>query len=484
MDELISQILALQKVSEELEPTNDKRNIMFEQVQHFTNHFIDNLETYAAFKQGDADLEKLKLTSVKSELPDLLQKFNSEVVLKGIKPASGAHIGYIPGGGIYTAALGDFLASITNEYAGLYYASPGAVTMENELLDWMKSLFGFPKKAIGNLTSGGSIAHMIALTAARDKYQIKNEKIPKSVIYLSPQVHHSVLKALRIIGLEDVKIQFLELDELSKVNTRKLKETILNDHQNGLNPFMIVASAGTTDTGAVDPLEAIGHISKKMNLWFHVDAAYGGFFILSETKKKLFTGIELADSLVVDPHKGMFLPYGIGTVLVKDKKAVYHSHHYTASYMQDAISDNRINPADVSPELTKHYRGLRMWIPLKLHGLKPFIACLNEKLLLTTYFRNRLSNLGFCLGPEPDLTVSYFWYPSNEVEENEFNKKLMELIHNNGTVFLSSTMIKSKFVIRIAVGSFRTKKATIDKAILMIQKCLNQTKAEFRTVIG
>ena len=129
MDKLISKILALQKVSEELEPTKEKRNGMLERVQHFTNNFIDNLKTYPAFEQGDADLEKLKLTSEKSELPDLLQKFNSEVVLKGIKPASGGHIGYVPGGGIYTAALGDYLASITNEYAGIYYASPGAVTM-------------------------------------------------------------------------------------------------------------------------------------------------------------------------------------------------------------------------------------------------------------------------------------------------------------------------------------------------------------------
>ena len=176
----------------------------------------------------------------------------------------------------------------------------------------------------------------------------------------------------------------------------------------------------------------------------------------------------------------MFLPYGIGAVLVKDKKSVYHSHHYSANYMQDAISDNQISPADVSPELTKHYRGLRMWIPLKLHGLEPFIACLNEKLLLTTYFRNRLAELDFCLGPEPDLTISYFWYPSKKIDENEFNKKLMEFIHIDGSVFLSSTILQNKFVIRMAIGSFRTKKTTIDSAITMIQKCLDKTKAEFQ----
>ncbi len=320
MDALISQISAFQKVSEVLEPTHEDRNNMLNEIQNFANHFIDNLDSYPAFCQSDANKDNLKLFPKKSDLSNILEKFNSEVVLKGIKPASGGHIGYIPGGGIYAAALGDFLACVTNEYAGMYFASPGAVTMEEELLDWMKGLFGFPKSTVGNLTSGGSIANMIALTAARDKYQIKNEKIKKSVIYLSEQVHHCILKALRIIGLEDIIIHYLELDELSRINTQKLNACIQKDRNNGLDPFMIIASAGTTDTGAVDPLEAIGQITKNNNLWFHIDAAYGGFFILSPSKKHLFNGIELADSLVVDPHKGLFLPYGIGAVLVKIKK--------------------------------------------------------------------------------------------------------------------------------------------------------------------
>jgi len=188
----------------------------------------------------------------------------------------------------------------------------------------------------------------------------------------------------------------------------------------------------------------------------------------------------MADSLVIDPHKGLFLPYGLGVVLVKDKEALFHSHHYTANYMQDANSNGQINPADVSPELTKHYRGLRLWLPLQLHGLKPFIACLNEKILLTAYFRNQLTDIGFKVGPEPDLTVSYFWYPINKINENKFNEKLMEIIHKDGSVFLSSTKIGGKFVIRMAILSFRTKKATIDKAMLMIGKCLRDTKEFFK----
>ena len=479
MENLIENILALEKISQELEPALEERNELNNQIQDYANQFIASINDTPSYYAGDPDSEKLSIKSDKKELEELLSIYTSEVVEKGINPASGGHIGYIPGGGIYTSALADMLASVTNEYAGMYYGSPGAVTMENELLDWMKSIFGFPKEAVGNLTSGGSIANLIALTAARDKYQIKNDNITNSVIYLSPQIHHCIHKAIRIIGLEDVQVRLLELDELSKIDTEKLKLTIAEDTANGLNPFMVIASAGTTDTGAVDPLKGIGEIAQENKLWYHIDAAYGGFFVLSESVKHLFAGIEMADSLVIDPHKGLFVPYGIGAVLIKDKEAVFHSHHYTANYMQDAISNSQINPADVSPELTKHFRGLRLWLPLNLHGIEPFVACLDEKLLLTTYFRNRLDKIGFMLGPEPDLSVSYFWYPHQDVDENLYNEKLMEIIHQDGSIFLSSTKIDGKFVIRMAILSFRTKKATIDKAIEMIERCLIKTNEFF-----
>jgi glutamate/tyrosine decarboxylase-like PLP-dependent enzyme len=479
MDSLIDKILILEKVSKELEPSINERNNLNQQIQFFSNQFIETINETPSYYTGTPDNKKLSISDNKKDLKDLLSIYTSEVVQKGINPASGGHMGYIPGGGIYTAALGDMLASITNEYAGMYFGSPGAVTMENELLNWMKGVFGFPKEAIGNLTSGGSIANLIALTAARDKHQIKNDRITKSVIYLSPQIHHCIHKAIRIIGLEDIQVRMLELDKLSRIDAIKLAQTIEKDKKNGLNPFMVIASAGTTDTGAVDPLKKIGELTQSNKMWYHIDAAYGGFFVLSKSVKHLFNGIETADSLVIDPHKGMFLPYGLGAVLIKDKEAVFHSHHYTANYMQDAISDVETNPADVSPELTKHFRGLRMWLPLQLHGVKPFIACLDEKLLLTTYFRNNLKEAGFEIGPVPDLTVSYFWYPYKTVDENTFNERLMKFIHENGTTFLSSTKIDGKFVIRMAILSFRTKLATIDKTMEMVNVCLAQTKAYF-----
>jgi len=468
---LKKQILELQRISEALEPTETERNQYINQVNNYTNSFINTLENTNAFSQETESKDVFAITSKKKTLQEILKIYKDEVATKGINPASGGHIGYIPGGGIYTSAIADYLADITNEYSGMYYASPGAVSIENELIDWLKSIFGFPETAVGNLTSGGSIATLIALTAARDKYGIKNAKIEKSVIYLSQQVHHCIIKTLRIIGLEDVIIRQIKLDDNSRIISEDLKTKIEIDKAKGLNPFLVIASSGTTDTGAIDPLQTIGEIAKANNLWYHIDAAYGGFFILTEQKKDSFKGIELADSLVVDPHKGLFLPYGLGAVLVKDKASVYHSYHFRANYMQDAVDDNMpINPADVSPELTKHFRGLRLWLPLQLHGIEPFVACLEEKLLLTTYFRERLLDIGFKLGPEPDLSVSYFWYPSNSIDENTFNEKLMQEIHDDGEIFLSSTIINDKFVIRMAILSFRTKLNTIDKAIAMIYK--------------
>jgi aromatic-L-amino-acid/L-tryptophan decarboxylase len=471
VNHLKQQILELQRVSEALEPNEKQRNTYIQEVSNYANTFINSLKDANAFSGEQPTPNAMALSNEKKSLSDILKLYDNEVEAKGIKPASGGHIGYIPGGGIYTSAIADFIADVTNEYVGMHFSCPGGVAIEHVLLDWMKDIFGFPKSAIGNLASGGSIANLIALTAARDKYGIKNSVIEKSVIYTSPQVHHCIQKALRIIGLEDVRLNYLELDENSRIIAEDLQKKIEEDKALGLNPFLVIASAGTTDTGAIDPLQNIGKIAKSNNLWYHVDAAYGGFFILVDAKKEVFNGIEMADSLVIDPHKGMFLPYGLGAVLVKDKQAVYKSNVYRASYMQDAVaSKSPVNPADVSPELTKPFRSLRLWLPLQLHGIEPFIACLEEKLLLTTYFRESLLNIGFKLGPEPDLSVSYFWYPSKTVDENTFNEKLMQEIHRDGEVFLSSTIINGKFVIRMAILSFRTKLHTIDKAVAMIDR--------------
>lgn len=473
MENILKQLYKLNKISQQLEVPETERTTYVKKVGDYSNEFISGLEHTKAFRAPDGIGASLAIGNKKKTLDELLGIYQAEVAEKGINAASGGHLGYIPGGGIFTSALADFLAAVTNPYAGVFYASPGAVIVENEVLSWLKSIFSFPKSAVGNLASGGSIATLIALTAARDKHEIKNENITNSVVYLSEQVHHSTQKALRILGLEDVVVRYVPLDENHRIKAEILKDLITKDKRNGLNPFLVVATAGTTDTGAIDPLNKIAKITAENNLWFHVDAAYGGFFILS-SKKTMFQGIEKADSLVVDPHKGMFLPYGLGAVLIKNKQAALRSNHYMANYMQDAQEEDlSYSPANVSPELTKHFRGLRLWLPLQMHGIEPFVACLEEKLLLVKYFREKLLQLGFKVGPTPDLSVSYFWWPF-ENNCNDKNKELMDAIHKDGSVFLSSSMINNRFVIRIAILSFRTKLSTVDSALEMIVRCLRK----------
>lgn len=472
-DEIVEKLNELNKTSSLLDIPETERKGMIQKVSDFANRFISGLSTVRGF--FDKDAGPVGIDNQPHQLSEIIDLYQREVAGTGINAAAGTHLGYIPGGGVFTAALADFMAAVTNPYAGVYYASPGAVAIENEAINWLKSVFSYPKSSVGNLTSGGSVSTLIAFTAARDKHQVKNERIPKHVVYLSDQVHHSTQKALRIIGLEDVVIRHVALDDYFKMKPDSLESIIQKDIAEGLIPFLVVATAGTTDTGAVDPLNEIADVAEKYKMWFHVDAAYGGFFILT-SKKDLFAGIERTDSIIVDPHKSMFLPFGLGAVLIKDKNAALHSNHYEANYMQDAAGDDLVkSPSNLSPELTRHFRGLRLWLPLQIHGIEPFITCLEEKLLLVKYFRNRLADLGFCLGPEPDLSVSYFWYPF-ETDADEKNKKLMDEIHADGDVFLSSSIINNRFVIRIAILSFRTKKEIVDRAVAMIERCLAKVK--------
>jgi glutamate/tyrosine decarboxylase-like PLP-dependent enzyme len=340
--------------------------------------------------------------------------------------------------------------------------------LEDELIQWLKKIFNFPEEGVGTLTSGGSIATLIALTSARDKHRIIEKDPRKCVVYMGENTHHASQKALCVIGLEKVRISYVALDEENRMVPSDLEVKIVKDIAEGYEPFLLIASAGTTNTGTIDPLESLAQIAEKFNLWYHVDAAYGGFFVLVEEVASQFKGIELADSLVIDPHKGLFLAYGSGAVLIKDKAAALHSHRYAVNYLQD-LDDFGLDASDISPELSRNFRGLRMWLPLRLHGVNAFKACLNEKLLLARYCHEELVNHGFGCSPQPDLSIIYFWVPGQTLEEeNDLTKQLLKHIHQDGTTFLSSTYVKKRFVIRVAVLSFRTKLETIDLTIEML----------------
>lgn len=474
-NQMLDRIKKLETSSRLLEPNSAVRKVARKKVIDYTESFLDNIYSLKAFDKID-DKGKGIFSSPISETPieidEAIKLVFENVDTHGLNPASGGHLGYIPGGGIYYSALGDYMADITNRYAGIFFASPGAVRMENMLIEWMAGIVGYSKESSGNLTTGGSLANLIAIVTARDAHQIKSRDIEKTVIYLSEQAHHSIGKSVRIAGMGECIHRHIPIDEHFRIKPDELEKMIIEDKANGLYPWLVVAAAGTTDVGAVDPLDEIGDVTHKYDLWFHVDGAYGGFFALTDKGKKILKGIEKSDSVIIDPHKGLFLPYGLGVVLIKDKKHLYESHHYFANYMQDALKNSEeLSPADLSPELTKHYRSLRLWLPLKLLGVAPFRACLEEKLLLASYFYNKIRNTkGFEVLFEPQLSVVVFRYIPETGDADNFNERIMEEVHKDGRVFFSSTKINGKFMLRLCILSFRTHLETIDLAFDIINE--------------
>lgn len=476
------QILKLEQLSKILEPNAQMRQSVRESVVEYSEKFLDNVESTNAYNIGAGSGLGLLDSPISENGIDVgaaIKLLNDNVDTPGLNPASGGHLAYIPGGGIYYSALGDYLADVFNRYAGIFYASPGAVRMENMLIRWMCDLVGYPAESHGNLTTSGSLANMIAIVTARDGRDIKSADVPRSVIYLSKQTHHSVAKAINVAGLGECPVRYIELDDKYRMIATDLAKKIAADKSSGLNPFLVVASAGTTDVGAIDPLVEIGNIAKETGLWYHIDAAYGGFFILTDEGKSKLRGLDLADSIIIDPHKGLFLPYGLGVVLVKNGEDLRRSYRFDANYMQDAFSGpNELSPAEISPELTKHFRGLRLWLPLKLHGLAPFRACLEEKLLLAKYFHAEVQKIGFVSEIEPELSVVTYRWPARTGDANAFNKKLLEAVVADGRIFISSTMLDGKFTLRFACLSFRTHLNKVDLLLEILREKVAELSAE------
>jgi aromatic-L-amino-acid/L-tryptophan decarboxylase len=299
----LSELAKLEQVSRKLEPDQDQRFDMVETAGRYASDFINSLSDSDGSAVADiSNLRSMSFSDEPKELTPLLNLMAAEVDKGGINPASGRDMGYIPGGGIFTSAISDFLAAATNRFATLAYSNPGAVEIENQVLRWMISLIGFPPAAHGNLTSGGSIANLIAIKAARDAKGINSGNVKNSVVYLGAHTHHCVAKALNITGMHEAIVRIIPANDSCQMDTTALLRTIEQDVEHGLNPFLVVGTAGSTDLGSIDPLNEIAAICKQHSAWFHVDAAYGGFFMLVDDVRGRFRGIENSSNRIWLKH--------------------------------------------------------------------------------------------------------------------------------------------------------------------------------------
>jgi aromatic-L-amino-acid decarboxylase len=350
----------------------------------------------------------------------------------------------------------------------LWGEAPVAAQIENNVVRWLCDLFGFPGGSRGVLTSGGSMANFSAIVTAR------TDRLPEDflhgTLYVSEHVHASVTKAAMLAGFPVRNVRTVAADPSLRMDVDALRRTIAGDRAAGLSPFAVVASAGTTNTGAVDPIAAIADVAEAEGLWLHADAAYGGFFQLTERGRERFRGIERADSITLDPHKGMFLPYGTGALVVRDGQKLREAHHVgTSAYLQDLAADAHIpNFAEYSAELSRDFRGLRVWFPLKLHGVSAFREALEEKLDLAEVLYEGLKAIPQLELPwQPDLTVVPFRLRDGDDAENQ---RLLDGINASKRVFLSSTVLEGRFTLRACILSHRTHRDRIDECIDIVRR--------------
>jgi aromatic-L-amino-acid/L-tryptophan decarboxylase len=377
-------------------------------------------------------------------------------------------LAYIPGGGQPYAAVADLIASSVNRYVGVFAPAPALVQLETNVVRWFAHAVGYPATAGGFLPSGGSLANFSALVAAR--HAKLPENFLKGTLYVSDQGHHCIRKAALLAGFPDANVREIPSDGAFRMRLDALADRVAHDRAEGFTPFLVAASAGTTNTGAIDDLPSLADFAQRENLWLHTDAAYGGFFVLTDRGRAALSGLERADSIVLDPHKGLFMPYGVGCLLVREPLTLRRSHSVLAHYMPHMQDDpDSVDFCEISPELSRSFRGLAVWLALKLCGLAAFRAALDEKLDLTKEAVEGVRAIpGMTIVAEPQLSLFAFRLTvpgASRDESNRLNRELMDRVNARQRVLLRGTLIGEEFAIRICILSFRTHADRIQMAL-------------------
>jgi aromatic-L-amino-acid decarboxylase len=392
-------------------------------------------------------------------LDETLDLLFDRAVPKSFNTAGPGYLAYIPGGGLFHSAVADLVASGINRYTGVWQAAPALVQLETNVLRWLCGVVGYGPAARGFLTTGGSLANFSALVVAR------REKLPadflRGTVYCCDQVHHSLQKAAMLAGFPEANVRALPADERFRLDPARVAAAVAEDRARGMQPFMLVASAGTVNTGAVDPLGALADLAAREGLWLHVDGAYGGFFLLTARGAAAMAGIERADSVTLDPHKGLFLPYGTGCLLVKDGEALARAHGLHAAYLPARPPGGEWwDFSELSPELSRPFRGLRVWLALQLCGVQAFRDALDEKLDLASWAAAEVAKIPHMrLVAPPDLSLFAFRLepPDTSREDRDrLNHEMLARVAARQRVLLTGTELPEGYVGRICVLSFRT----------------------------
>jgi aromatic-L-amino-acid decarboxylase len=457
------------------------REEMVEMVSIATDRVIEHLESLpdqpAANATVNDPFEHMREPVPEEPTPfaELLDLLFEDAIPYSINGPHPGNLSYIPNGGLFHAAVADLIADATNRYVGAWAGAPALARIEGNVVEWFCEMVGYPDDAFGLLTSGGSIANLVAtITARRERFP---DNFFDGMIYTSDQSHHSVTEAAVLSGFPRENVRLIPSDESYRIRLDALEAAIERDRDAGEHPFLIVASAGTTNTGAVDDLDKIADLAGGQNLWLHADAAYGGFFVLTDEGCEQLAGLAQCDSITLDPHKGLFLPYGTGALLVRDGNALERTHAVSADYMSERDLDSGyVDFSQLGPELSRDFRGLRVWLPLRMHGVEPFRANLAEKIELSRWVANELRDVDHVrVVADPQLsTLAFRVEPPGVTGESldELNRAVLERVNRYNRVHLSATTVDDRFTPRVCVLSFRTHREHVEQCVEDIERAV------------
>jgi aromatic-L-amino-acid/L-tryptophan decarboxylase len=407
-------------------------------------------------------------------------------VIANSRAQNGRFFGYVQGSGDPIAALGDLLASILNQNITAWRSSPAGVTIERTVVRWLSEAVGC-RGFVGTLTSGGSAANLMGLAMARETKMPSNEhglyKKALGVIYASEQVHMAVPKAVAMLGIGRENIHYVRCDDAYRIVPTELERAIRQDKAEGRMPIAVVASAGTVNTGSIDPLREIAAIARSHDLWLHVDGAYGALAAIAVPEK--FAGLALADSLSLDPHKWLYQPLDCGCLLYRDVDAARNAFTYTGDYAKQLSSDPAEGFAffEESIELSRRFRALKLWLSLRYHGLQAFRAAIQMDL-------DHAQRLAMAIQDSPslellvpvELSAVCFRHilreDASEEMRNRFNLALLKRIVARGKVYLSNAELKGKFCLRACIVNHRTKEADIDAVVSEVSEIVPNVASE------
>lgn len=404
---------------------------------------------------------------------DLLRSLDHDV---GGLLARSDHPGFfafIPGEPTWPGALADLFASALNLHASDWMEAPGPSQVELTVIDWLRGWVGYPAGAGGVFGSGGSAANMTALACAREV--LIGAMSDDVVVYLSDEAHSSVARAARILGFRPDQVRVLPVDEDFRMRPGALSQAMDADLRRGRRPLFVAAAAGSTNTGAIDPLPDLAAVARDRGAWFHVDAAYGGGALMTERGRSWLRGIELADSVTLDPHKWLYQPYECGVLLVRDLEHLHQAFRISPDYLQDIDSVLREpNFADLGMQLTRSARALKLWVSMKYFGVAAFRGAIERSLDLAAHARARIEASDVLeLTAPPSLGVLCFRRivpGADEATVGSVNAGLVSLVAESGTSFISSTRLHGRTSLRMVVMNHSTRREDVDRLLDLLER--------------